>query len=243
MAETMTAVDRPNSAALMIVLVEDGESLAASIAKTLKSEGFEVHIASDGERGLELARTLPAELVVIDVSLPSMDGIETCRRLRRFSDAYVIILTAHSAESDRLAGLSVGADDYMTKPFYPRELVARIRAMQRRPRSSAAGTHLRCFGELEIDPDTQSVRVDGRSVELSATEFRLLDALSAQPQRTLSRAELIRVVWGDGWVGDAHIIDVNLSNLRRKLGEQTGDRTYIATVRGFGYRMEETEDY
>jgi DNA-binding response OmpR family regulator len=235
MRDEMTAGDQPGSETFKIVVVEDIGPLAASIAKTLEKEGFETRVAVEAGTGLDLARSLPADLVVLDVSLPGMSGVEACGRLRMFSDAYVIMLTALSGESDRLAALAAGADDYMTKPFYPRELVARIRAMQERPRTRIGAPHVRRLGGLEIDLDRQRVKVDGATIELSRTEFRLLAFLSAQPERTISREALVDGVWGDAWVGDDHIIDVNMSNLRRKLG----DSHHIATVRGFGYRMSE----
>lgn len=222
---------------LRIVVVEDVPDLAASIARTLRLARFEVHVAGDASAGLELARSLPAELVLLDVSSPGMDAVQACRRLRTFSDAYVIMLTARSGETDRLAGLAAGADDYMTKPFYPRELVARIRAMQRRPRSREAPPRVRRFGELEIELDTQRVRVGETAVTLSQIEYRLLEALSAQPTETLTREQLLRRVWGAGWSGGDHLIDVHVSNLRRKLGDDAHDPHYVTTVRGWGFRM------
>jgi DNA-binding response OmpR family regulator len=155
--------------------------------------------------------------------------------LRTFSDAYVIMLSGLDTETDRVVGLSVGADDYMAKPFSTRELVARIRAMQRRPRGTAGGLGVRRFGALEIDPGAHKVTVEGKVVDLSHTEFDLLDALAAQPRISLSRRQLLESIWGASWLGDDHVIDVHMSNLRRKLG----DRDYIKTVRGFGYRMAE----
>jgi DNA-binding response OmpR family regulator len=218
---------------LKVLIVEDDEQLATSTRALLEKESFEVAVCHDAESGLEQARALPADLVVLDVNLPGIDGIEACRRLRTFSDAYVIMLTGLDTETDRLIGLSVGADDYMTKPCSPRELVARIRAMQRRPRSSTSADPARRFGALQIDPGPREVRVGGNLVELSRTEYDLLDALAAQPRVALSRQQLLELVWGDSWFGDDHVIDVHMSNLRRKLG----DPTYIVTVRGYGYKM------
>ena len=145
------------------------------------------------------------------------------------------MLTALDSETDRLIGLSVGADDYMTKPYSPRELVARIRAMQRRPHSTSRAASVRRFGALQIDPGAREVTVEGESIHLSRTEFDLLAALAAQPQLTLSRRQLLELVWGESWFGDDHVIDVHISNLRRKLGNPG----YVRTVRGFGYRMGE----
>jgi DNA-binding response OmpR family regulator len=218
-----------------VLIVEDDAQLAASIRALLEKESLEVAVCHDGESGLERARTLPADLVVLDVSLPGIDGIEACRRLRTFSDAYVIMLTGLGSETDRVIGLSVGADDYMTKPCSPRELVARVRAMQRRPRMAAGTAPLQQFGALKIDPGAREVTVGGEVVQLSRTEYELLDALASQPRTTLSRRQLLERIWGDLWFGDEHVIDVHMSNLRRKLGSAG----YVLTVRGYGYRMGE----
>jgi DNA-binding response OmpR family regulator len=218
---------------LKVLIVEDDAQLAAATCRLLERESFEVAVCADAESGLERARELPADLVVLDINLPGIDGIEACRRLRTFSDAYVIILTALDSETDRVIGLSVGADDYITKPYSPRELVARIRAMQRRPREPVGESPAREFGSLRIDPGAREVTVDGGAIELSRTEFDLLNTLASEPRMTLSRQQLLERVWGDGWFGDDHVIDVHMSNLRRKLGNPD----YIATVRGYGYRM------
>lgn len=219
---------------LKVLIVEDDPQLAAATRRLLENHSFEVAVCADAESGLEQARALPADLVVLDINLPGIDGIEACRQLRTFSDAYVIILTALDSETDRVVGLSVGADDYMTKPYSPRELVARIRAMQRRPRMTAdTAATVREFGSLRIDPGAREVTVGDSVIELSRTEFDLLDALASQPRITLSRRQLLERVWGEDWFGDDHVIDVHISNLRRKLG----DPAFVATVRGFGYRM------
>jgi DNA-binding response OmpR family regulator len=222
---------------LKVLIVEDDAQLAAATCRILEKASFEVTVCADAESGLDQARALPADLVVLDINLPGIDGIEACRRLRTFSDAYVILLTALDSETDRVVGLSVGADDYVTKPYSPRELVARIRAMQRRPREHASAAPVREFGALRIDPGAREVTVDGGAVELSRTEFDLLSTLASEPRMTLSRQQLLERVWGEGWFGDDHVIDVHMSNLRRKLG----DPAYIATVRGYGYRMGEAE--
>lgn len=219
---------------LKVLIVEDNEQLASSTRTLLERELFEVVVCHDAESGLAQARSLPADLVVLDITLPGIDGIEACRRLRTFSDAYVIMLTALGTETDRVIGLSVGADDYMTKPCSPRELVARIRAMQRRPRAPTAAP-VRRFGALQIDPGTREVTIAGAAIALSRTEYDLLDALSARQRETLSRRQLLELVWGESWFGDDHVIDVHISNLRRKLG----DPRYVVTVRGYGYRIGE----
>jgi DNA-binding response OmpR family regulator len=226
-------------ASVRVVVVEDSPEQASEIEAALRDEGFEVLFFGDAETGLAAARDKPPDLMVLDVSLPGMNGIEACRELRTFSDAYVILLTGRDTEVDRLLGLAVGADDYMTKPFYPRELVARIRAMLRRPHRppEPADLEVRWFGELRVDPVGREVAVGDELVELSRTEFDLLDALSSQPRVSLSRTQLLQQIWGPNWVGDDHVIDVHISNLRRKLGDDPRRPRYIRTVRGHGYRM------
>jgi DNA-binding response OmpR family regulator len=174
---------------------------------------------------------------VLDLMLPGLDGVEACRRIRQFSDAYIVMLTARADESDKIVGLSTGADDYVTKPFSPPELVARVRAMLRRPRASAATAVPRRVGKLEIDPAAREVRVAGEPVELTKLEFDLLDVLSAEPGVVFSRVQLLERVWGPGWFGDDHVVDVHLANLRRKLGDDALVQRYVRTVRGVGYRI------
>ena len=216
-----------------VLIVDDDAQMAASTRTLLERESFEVGICADAESGLERARSQPPDLVVLDLHLPGIDGVEACRRLRLFSDAYVIMLTGLDSETDRLIGLSVGADDYMTKPYAPRELVARIRAMQRRPRGTVTSATIHEFGDLRIDNGVREVTVAGQTVALSRTEYELLDALASQSRISLSRRQLLEHVWGDSWFGDDHVIDVHISNLRRKLGNPD----YIVTVRGYGYRI------
>ncbi|KRE52975.1 PhoR family transcriptional regulator [Phycicoccus sp. Soil748] len=226
---------------LRALVVEDDEPMADLVATYLSNDGYEVLVAHDGLRAVEAARRLDPDVVVLDLGLPGQDGLEVCRQLRTFSDAYVVMLTARSDEVDTLVGLSVGADDYMTKPFSPRELVARLRAMLRRPRPMGArggpGPQLRSFGSLAIDPLGRDVWLDGEPVPLTRTEFDLLAALSARPQMAFSRSQLIEDVWGAGWVGDEHLVDVHVLHLRRKLGDDAAASRYIRTVRGVGYRM------
>ncbi len=216
-----------------MLIVEDDAQMADMTRTLLEKESFQVTVCGDAESGLEAARSIPVDLVVLDVDLPGIDGVEACRRLRTFSDAYVVMLTGLDSETDRLIGLAVGADDYMTKPYAPRELIARIRAMQRRPRGPSSAAPVRRFGALQIDPAAREVTVGDEVIALSRTEFDLLATLAEQPRVTLSRRRLLELVWGDSWFGDDHVIDVHISNLRRKLGEPN----YVMTVRGFGYRM------
>ena len=231
----------PGSAgALQALVVADEEHLARLVADYLAREGFTTQIALDGERALELARTQRPDVVILDLMLPGIDGVEVCRELRTFTDAYVIMLTARAEEVDKLIGLAVGADDYLTKPFSPRELTARVKAMLRRPRTSRPGETggpVRQFGDLIIDPAAREVHVAGKPVGLTRLEFDLLDTLSAQPRVAFSRRQLVEHVWGDTWFGDEHIVDVHIVRLRRKLGDDTTTPRYVRTVRGVGYRM------
>ncbi|HEY3549023.1 MAG TPA: response regulator transcription factor [Propionicimonas sp.] len=217
--------------------------MARLIAGYLEREDFEVDLAFDGPSAVALARQREPELIVLDLGLPGLDGVEVCRQVRTFSDAYVVMLTARSEEVDTLIGLSVGADDYMTKPFRPRELVARVTALLRRPRRTAGpvapvpDTPMLSFGDLHLDTMGREVFVGDELVPLTRTEFDLLAALAANPQRVFSRRALISAVWGDDWVGDEHLVDVHLLHVRRKLGDTTTAQRYVRTVRGVGYRM------
>jgi DNA-binding response OmpR family regulator len=228
-----------------VLVVDDEQSLAKVVASYLERDGHEVNCVFDGPAAVDAARTQPPDVVVLDLGLPGLDGIEVCRQLRTFTDCYVVMLTARAEEVDKLVGLGVGADDYLTKPFSPRELVARVRVMLRRPRAAGAGVSAameeppRSFGALAIDVAAREVGVDGRPVEVTRTEFDLLAALSARPRMAFSRRQLIDAVWGEGWVGDEHLVDVHIGHLRRKLGDDPAAPRYIRTVRGVGYRMGE----
>jgi DNA-binding response OmpR family regulator len=219
------------------LVVDDEPPLVRLVTAYLEREGFDVASAGDGETALALAHSFGPDVVVLDLMLPGMDGVEVCRRLRSFSDAYIVMLTARAEEGDKIVGLSTGADDYVTKPFSPGELMARVRAMLRRPRASSPGAESRVFGELEIAPQAREVRVAGVPVGLTPREFDLLDALSTRPNAAFSRAQLLEHVWGPSWYGDEHVVDVHIANLRRKLGDDPTDPRYVKTVRGVGYRM------
>ena len=249
--ETMdnTPPHSPESAAgYRALVVDDERPLAAVVASYLEREHFEVAVAYNGVDALALAREIDPDVVVLDLGLPGMDGIEVCRALRTFSDAYVVMLTARNAEVDTIIGLSVGADDYVTKPFSPRELVARIRAMLRRPRKAPAyetpptgpgGSEAppRVFGALRINVAGREVHLGDRPVVLTRTEFDVLAALSSRPGMAFSRRQLIEAVWGESWVGNEHLVDVHVGHLRRKLGDDPAAPRYVTTVRGVGYRM------
>ena len=220
------------------LVVDDALEFRELVGTVLRREGFAVELASDGPEAIETARTFAPEVVVLDIGLPGMDGVEVCRRLRTFTDAYIVMLTGRQEEVDKLIGLSVGADDYVTKPFSPRELVARIRAMLRRPRAATMPAEVRRAGALEIDMGAREVKVDGAVVELTRIEFDLLAALSERARVTLTRGQLLERVWGPNWFGDDHVVDVHVSKLRQKLGDDARAPRHVRTVRGVGYRLE-----
>lgn len=230
-----------NRPALRALVVDDEVALANLVTSYLKEEGFQVEVAIDGEEALRQARTLDPDVVVLDLGLPGIDGIEVCRRLRTFSDCYVVMLTARAEEVDTLIGLSVGADDYMTKPFSPRELVARIRVMLRRPRAATSRAEEAAppivVGDLHIDVDAREARLAGELVPLTRTEFDVLSTLAARPSSVFSRSSLIEAVWGGNWVGDEHLVDVHVLHVRQKLGDTADRQQYVRTVRGVGYRI------
>jgi two-component system alkaline phosphatase synthesis response regulator PhoP len=223
-----------------ILVVDDESGLVDLVRSYLTNEGFDVLVAADGPNALDLARTLDPDLVVLDVMLPGLDGIEVCRRMRQFSDAYVLMLTARSEEVDKIVGLSVGADDYVTKPFSPRELVARVKALLRRPRTAAQNEPdtppVRRFGDLVVDEGRHEVTRRGDSVPLTAREFELVATLAAHPGRVFTRAQLLERVWGDEYYDD-HVVDVHVGNLRKKLEDDPSHPRYVETVRGVGYRF------
>ena len=225
---TGTAPSRPRA-----LVVDDEAPLVDLVRSYLEREGFQVEAAYDGERAVELARRFDPDVIVLDLMLPGMDGLEACRRIRSFSDAYVVMLTARTEEVDKIVGLSTGADDYVTKPFSPRELVARVRAMLRRPRVPAGAGVLQ-FGDVQIDLAAREVTVAGEPVALTRLEFDLLATLATEPRVVFSRRRLIDHVWGDDWFGDEHVVDVHIANLRRKLG---GHGDLVTTIRGVGFRI------
>jgi DNA-binding response OmpR family regulator len=223
------------------LIVEDERNLVSLIRGYLEREGFEIHEALDGLAALEVARSVNPDVVVLDWMLPKLDGMTVLRELRRFSDAYVILLTARAEEVDRIVGLSTGADDYLTKPFSPGELVARIRAMLRRPRAGARDASEEDvplkFGELMIDPAWREVRLREEEIPLTALQFHLLATLASRPGLVFSRRQLLERVWGEDYFGSDHVVDVHIANLRKKVEEDPSDLRYVQTVRGVGYRF------
>ncbi len=239
MCPTNSPRDKPRSG-LRALIVEDEEALAGLLVSYFERDGFDVSSTGDGLRAVDLAREVDPDVVVLDLGLPGLDGVEVCRQLRTFSDAYLVMVTARSEEVDTLIGLSVGADDYLTKPFSPRELMARVQAMLRRPRPLAHDGTVDAtdsFGGLRVDRAGRDVWLDGEPVALTRTEFDLLAALSEQPRIVFTRRQLIDRVWGPAWVGDEHLVDVHIGHLRRKLDDDATDSRFVRTVRGVGYRM------
>lgn len=222
-----------------ILVIDDEESIRNLVTAYLRKEGFEYYTASDGPSGLEAARAYKPDLIVLDIMLPGMDGIELLTRLRRESEVYVIMLTAKTEETDKVIGLSVGADDYLTKPFSPRELVARIKAALRRlrSRSELSPDSIITTPHLRIDTTSRQVWVDEQPVELTSTEFDLLQTLAEHRGMVLSREQLLEKVWGYDYYGETRVVDVHLGHVRQKLGPHNG----ITTVRGVGYRFEATK--
>ena len=220
-----------------VLVVDDEPSIVDLVSAYLRADGFEVFTASDGVTGLKVAQTTDPDLVVLDLMLPGMDGLEVLSQLRRSSNVYVILLTAKSEEVDKIVGLSVGADDYVTKPFSPRELVARIKAAMRRQstQSGSPSSERLVFERTQLEPAALKVWVDGEEVELTTTEYDLLLALVRHRGMVLSREQLLEQVWGYDYYGDTRVVDVHVGHLRQKLG----DETLITTVRGIGYRFED----
>lgn len=207
------------------------------IEQYLIHEGFQVEATGDGSRAVQIVREQSPEVVILDLGLPGLDGVEICRQIRMFSDCYIIMLTARAEEVDRLVGLSVGADDYVTKPFSPRELMLRVKAMLRRPRGAPeTGLDTYQLGDLRVDLAGREVYLRGQTVDLTLTEFEILATLLSKPGVTLSRRALLAKVWGDDWYGNTHLVDVHIGHLRRKLGDDPMNPQFIHTVRGIGYK-------
>ncbi|HEU4325684.1 MAG TPA: response regulator transcription factor [Roseiflexaceae bacterium] len=228
-----------------LLIVEDEPNIREPLADYLRADGFEVHTAGDGLSALQQARVVRPDLIILDVQLPGVDGIEVCRRVQQEFDVYVLMLTARSDEIDKIVGLSVGADDYLTKPFSPRELLVRVKAILRRSRipglravEPALPTRpsLR-FQDLLIDPDTREVWRRDTTVELTPREFDLLYALADQPGRAFSRDQLLERVWGHDFAGIDRVVDVHIGTLRRKLEDDPNNPSLIQTVRGTGYKF------
>lgn len=222
-----------------ILIVDDESSIASTVKAYLEQEGYITQAVADGPAALRAARAFKPDLIVLDVMLPGMDGFEVLQQLRRESEVYVLLLTAKTGETDKIVGLSVGGDDYMTKPFSPRELVARVKAVLRRARNSSSRTDTLIFNHMRIDPGARQAWRDDALVDLTTVEFDLLYALAQHSGRVLSREQLIEQVWGSDYYGDERVVDVHLGHLRKKVEDDSANPSLIVTVRGVGYRFED----
>jgi DNA-binding response OmpR family regulator len=225
-----------------VLVVEDTEEIRTLVGTVLERAGMRVRAVGSGAECMAEVRRGAPDLIVLDLGLPDTDGTELCRQIRAETACYVLMLTARAEEVDLLIGLAVGADGYMAKPFSPRELVARVQAMLRFPRTAAAPQpeaeeSVRRLAELEVDEESREVRVDGAVVDLTRTEFDLLSALAARPGRVLQRETLLREVWQTDWEGNLRLVEAHMSNLRRKLVAAGLSSPEIRTVRGVGYRL------
>jgi DNA-binding response OmpR family regulator len=221
-----------------ILAVEDDERIRSAVKMALEDEGWHVEEAETGEAALEAFNRHPSDVVLIDIMLPGIDGFEVCRSVRRTSDVPIVMVTARADTHDVVAGLEAGADDYLTKPFAPKELSARIRALMRRARKPDAATTTMRFGDLEIIPDAGVVRRAGTELHLTKTEFRLLCELASSPGRVFSREVLLERVWGYGYFGDGRLVDVHVRRLRTKIEADPANPRHVATVRGLGYKLQ-----
>ncbi|GAA1346619.1 response regulator transcription factor [Arthrobacter roseus] len=236
------------------VIVDDDQDIRELLTATLESNGFTILTSGTGRHGVELIREHNPDLITLDLNLPDIDGVEVCRQARAMTDAYIVMVTARQDEIDRLIGLEIGADDFLVKPFSPRELQARVAAMFRRPRTSVRRadtapipavvepspepehTLLR-HGPLAVDIEGRIASLDEEELSLTRTEFDLLATLLSAPRRVWSRESLLAKVWGEAWVSDQHLVEVHMRNLRKKLGDKAADPRFIRTVRGVGYRL------
>lgn len=227
---------------MRVLVVEDEVELASVVATYFEREGFSVETALDGPSAVEKAKAGKPDLIVLDLMLPGFDGIEVCKQVRAFSDAYILMLTAREDEIDKIVGFAVGADDYLVKPFSPRELIARAKAILRRPRSrsiaDSAGLEVMKYRELSLNSSSRTVQVAGSEVGLTRTEFDLLEILMESPRNVFSRRQLLESVWGGDWYGEVHVVDVHVGHLRKKISEAGVVGEIIRTVRGIGYGLE-----
>jgi len=234
------------SEALRVLVVEDELELAIVVVSYFEREGYLVDVASDGPSAVEKARIGKPDLVILDLMLPGFDGIEVCRQIRTFSNAYILMLTAREEEIDKIVGFAVGADDYVVKPISPRELIARAKAILRRPRGDILvdvpdrDNSILSFSNVELNSNSRTVIVSGKLVELTKKEFDLLEIMMESPTLAFSRRTLLESVWGGDWYGEIHVVDVHIGHLRKKLVEAGCSEGLIRTVRGIGFGMELT---
>jgi DNA-binding response OmpR family regulator len=224
--------------ATRILTVEDDERIRTSVKLALEDGGWEVEEAETGEQAISSFTRDPSDVVLIDIMLPGVDGFEVCRSIRRQSDVPIVMVTARADTHDVVAGLEAGADDYLTKPFVPKELSARIRALLRRARPAVAGNPRLRFGDLEVVPQEGVVSRGGEPVHLTKTEFRLLVELANHPGTVFSREDLLDKVWGHGVDGDSRLVDVHVRRLRTKVESDPANPRHVVTVRGLGYKLQ-----
>lgn len=220
-----------------ILIVDDEASVRKLVASYLVKEGFEVLEAADGRQAVDVARSRRPDLVILDLMIPEIEGTEVVRILRAESDVYILILSARTEETDKLVGLGLGADDYLTKPFSPRELVARVKALLRRGKA-AAKEEVITAGAITVDRGRHQAQIDGRVLDLTAREFEILETLASRPGMVFTREQLLEQVWGYNYYGDARLVDVHIAKLRKKLEEDAAAPRYIKTVRGIGYKLD-----
>ncbi|MBX2811232.1 MAG: response regulator transcription factor [Myxococcales bacterium] len=224
-----------------LLVIDDDDRLRALLAEYLGSRGFAVLSAADGQSGLGQLRQQPViDLIILDVMMPGMDGLEVCRDIRRTHATPIIMLTARGDDTDRIVGLELGADDYLAKPFNPRELLARIQAVLRRsttPSSTTETTSIMNTGQLELDPDRRTVQLRGQEIEMTTTEFEILRTLMSQAGRVVSRERLMELARGTDYASFDRAVDVHISHIRRKLGDHPRHPLYVKTIRGVGYSI------
>lgn len=225
-----------------VLIVEDDQHTASLVATYLEREGFSTLVAHDGEEALKMARLHHPEFIILDIMLPRIDGWEVCRRIRKTSDVPILMLTAREEEIDRILGLSLGADDYVVKPFSPRELVERVKAILRRTRPSSQKTGLLSHRGLVLDVEKYKVSLDGRLVNLTTLEYKLLHALMGSPGRVFTRDELLNHFYDSGEVVVDRVVDVHIGKLRQKIEQDPSRPRFIHTVRGFGYRFADVDE-
>ena len=222
---------------IRILTVEDDERIRTAVSLALQEEGWEVEETSNGEDALAAFSRRPSDVVLIDIMLPGIDGFEVCRKIRRLGDVPIVMVTARSDSHDVVAGLEAGADDYLRKPFDPKELSARVRALLRRSKTIGAPSNF-SFDQLEIIVDEGMVRISGQEVHLTRTEFKLLIELATNSGKVLSREDLLERVWGYDYFGDSRLVDVHVRRLRTKVEIDPANPKYVVTVRGMGYKLQ-----
>jgi Response regulators consisting of a CheY-like receiver domain and a winged-helix DNA-binding domain len=226
---------------MITLVVDDDEKIVKALAAYLINDGYEVQTAFDGPTALMKAREIKPDIILLDIMLPGIDGLSVCREIRKNSQVPIIMLTARDAETDKIIGLEIGADDYVVKPFSPREVMARIRAILRRVSPMKQEQHrsreVLCYGDISLDLINHTLLVEGVPTELTPTEFRLLELFLTNPTRTFSRLQLIEKIQGVAFEGYERTVDTHIKNLRKKIGDSSGEPRYIKTVYGVGYRL------